>query len=274
MNLFTSLAAAVLLSLPVTAPSLAGDPPKKPVKTYTIEQFMKTVRFGGADLSPDEKTVLYSSNQDGIFNLYEVPFAGGAAKQLTHSKTESLYTLGYLPNGRILYAADQGGNELTHIYLRTTDGVVTDLTPGTVAKNQYSGLSHDRKGFFSQSNARNKAAFDLYEMDLATMKPRLLYENPGGFFPGDVSPDRRYVALTKPVTTTNSDVYLYDTQAKTTKNLTPHEGEVASSPQEFSPDGSKLLIQTNAGSEFGYVTAYDLKHGDADLHDCVESNAF
>ena len=256
-----------LLLLGITSFKPAGDPPRKPVKTYTIEQFMKTVRFGGADLSPDEKTVLYSSNQDGIFNLYEVPFAGGTPKQLTHSKTESLYVLGYLPDGRILYAADQGGNELTHIYLREKDGAVTDLTPGPNAKYQYAGLSHDRKSFYYQSNARNKAAFDVFEMDLAMMKPRMIYENGGGFFPGDVSPDRRYIALSKTVTTTNSDAYLYDTQTKETKNLTPHEGEVANSPQEFSPDGSKLLIRTDAGGEYAYVTAYDLKTSKVTLLD-------
>ncbi|MEZ0539945.1 S9 family peptidase [Fibrella arboris] len=255
------LPVVALLSVGYVARPAAGDPPVKAVRQYTIEQFMKTIRFGGADLSPDEKTVLFSSNQDGIFNLYEVPFAGGQPKQLTFSKKESLFTLGYLPDGRILYAADQGGNELTHIYLRERDGAVTDLTPGPDAKYQYAGLSHDRKGFFYQSNARDKAAFDLFEMDLATMKPRLIYQNPGGYFPGGVSPDRRYVALSKTITTTNSDVCLYDTQTKETKLVTAHEGEVANSPEGFSPDGKKLLIGSDAGSEFAYVSAYDLKTG-------------
>ncbi len=250
-----------LLALGYVTQSVAGDPPVKAVRQYTIEQFMKTIRFGGADLSPDEKTVVFSSNQDGIFNLYEVPFAGGQPKQLTFSKKESLFTLDYLPDGRILYSADQGGNELTHIYLRERDGAVTDLTPGPNAKFQYAGLSHDRKSFFYQSNERDKAAFDVYEMDLATMKPRMIYQNSGGYLPGDVSPDRRHVALSKVATTTNSDVCLYDTQTKETKLLTAHAGEVANNPADFSPDGKKLLIRTDAGSEFAYVTAYDLKTG-------------
>lgn len=250
-----------LLGIGYVSPSVAGDPPKKAVRQYTIEQFMKTIRLGGAALSPDEKTVLYSSNQDGIFNLYELPFAGGTPKQLTFSKKESLFTLGYLPDGRILYSADQGGNELAHIYLRERDGAVTDLTPGPNAKYQFAGLSHDRKGFFYQSNARNKAAFDVYEMDLATMKPQLIYENSGDYFPGDVSPDRRYVALSKVMTSANSDVALYDTQTKETKLLTAHQGEVANSPMEFSPDGGRLLIRTDTGGEFAHVDAYDLKTG-------------
>lgn len=256
------------LSASVHLTALAGPAPKPaPARKYTIEQFMKTIRFGGSDISPDEKTVLFSSNQDGVFNLYEIPFSGsGQPKQLTSSKTDAIFVGGYLPDGRILYTSDQGGNELDHIYLREKDGAVSDLTPAGKAergpaKFQYAGLSHDRKSFFYQSNQRNKAAFDVYEMDLATMKPKLLFENPGGFFPGDVSPDKRYVALSKTITTTNSDAYLYDTQTKETKLLTKHEGEVRNGPAGFTPDGKKLLISTDEGNEFSYVKACDLATG-------------
>ncbi|GAB4034648.1 S9 family peptidase [Spirosoma gilvum] len=223
---------------------------------------MKTIRFGGSDISPDEQRVLYSSNQDGVFNLYEMPFNGGdQPKQLTFSKTNAIFAIGYLPDGRILYSSDQGGNELTHIYLREKDGTIKDLTPAEKAKFQFNGLSHDRKSFFYESNQRNAAAFDVYEMDIATLTPKLLFENPGGFFPGDVSPDKRYLSLTKTITTTNSDAYLYDSQTKETKLLTKHTGDVSNGAAGFTPDGKKLLISTNENAEFSYVNAYDLATG-------------
>ena len=249
--------------------ALAGPAPKpSAVHKYTIEQFMKTIRFGGSDISPDEQTVLFSSNLDGVFNLYEIPFNGaGQPKQLTSSKTNAIFAIGYLPDGRILYSSDQGGNELNHIYLRGKDGTVKDLTPAEKTKFQFGGLSHDRKSFFYQSNQRNKAAFDVYEMDLATMKPTLLFENPGGFFPGDLSPDKRYIALAKTLTTSNGDVYLYDTQTKENKLLTKHTGEVSNDPDGFTPDGKKLLISTNEGNEFYYVKAYDLASGQSTVLD-------
>jgi dipeptidyl aminopeptidase/acylaminoacyl peptidase len=249
--------------------TLAGPVPKPvAVPKYTIEQFMKTIRFGGSDISPDEQKVLYSSNQDGVFNLYEIPFNGtGQPKQLTSSKTNAIFAIGYLPDGRILYSSDQGGNELNHIYLREKDGRVKDLTTADKAKFQFGGLSHDRKSFFYQSNLRNPAAFDLYEMDIATLKPKLLFENPGGFFPGDVSPDKRYIALAKTITTTNSDTYLYDLQTKETKLLTKHTGDVSNGPEGFTPDSRKLLISTDDGNEFSYVKAYDLATGQSTVLD-------
>ncbi|GAB4019866.1 S9 family peptidase [Spirosoma migulaei] len=248
---------------------LAGPAPKPAaVPKYTIEQFMKTIRFGGSDISPDEQKVLYSSNQDGVFNLYEIPFNGtGQPKQLTSSKTNAIFAIGYLPDGRILYSSDQGGNELNHIYLREKDGRIKDLTTADKAKFQFGGLSHDRKSFFYQSNLRNPAAFDLYEMDIATLKPKLLFENPGGFFPGDVSPDKRYIALAKTITTTNSDTYLYDLQTKETKLLTKHTSDVSNGPEGFTPDSKKLLISTDDGNEFSYVKAYDLATGQSTVLD-------
>ena len=266
INQRTVLILAFTLSMGVT---LAGPAPKRSAaRKYTIEQFMKTIRFGGSDISPDEQTVLFSSNQDGVFNLYEIPFNGsGQPKQLTTSKTNAIFALGYLPDGRILYSSDQGGNELTHIYLREKDGAVSDLTPADKAKFQYAGLSHDRKSFFYQSNQRNRAAFDVYEMDIATLKPTLIFENSGEFFPGDVSPDRRYVALAKTITTSNSDTYLYDAKTKQIKLLTKHEGEMNNGPEGFTPDGKKLLISTDDGNEFSYVKAYDLETGQSTVLD-------
>jgi dipeptidyl aminopeptidase/acylaminoacyl peptidase len=268
----TQLSPRLLLTVSLSIAAfvvLAGPAPKRAApRNYTIEQFMKTIRFGGADISPDEQTVLFSSNQDGVFNLYEIPFnGGGQPKQLTFSKTDAIFVIGYLTDGRILYSSDQGGNELNHIYLRERDGAVSDLTPGEKAKFQFGGLSHDRKSFFYQSNQRNKAAFDVFEMDLTTMKPRLIFENPGSFFPGDVSPDKRYIALSKPYTSTNGDVYLYDIQTKENKLLTKHEGEVNNGPEGFSPDSKKLLISTDEGNEFAYVKAYDLSTGQSTVLD-------
>ena len=214
------------------------------------------------------RTVLFSSNQDGVFNLYELPFDGsGQPKQLTTSKTNAIFAIGYLPDGRILYSSDQGGNELTHIYLREKDGAVKDLTPAPKAKFQFAGLSHDRKSFFYQSNQRSPAAFDVYELDVATLTPTLLFENPGGFFPGDVSPDKRYIALAKTITTSNGDVYLYNTKTKENKLLTKHTGDVNNGPEGFTPDGRKLLISTDEGNEFSYMKAYDLATGQSTILD-------
>jgi hypothetical protein len=47
------------------------------IRKYSIEQFMKTVSIGGSSFSFDEKSILFSSNESGIFNAFVMPIQGG-----------------------------------------------------------------------------------------------------------------------------------------------------------------------------------------------------
>src|SRR5215510_10589359 len=87
-----------------------------PVKEYTIEQFMNTVRIGGSSFSSDEKQILFHSNKTGIYNAYSVAVTGGAPAQLTISTKESTFSVSYFPNDtRFIYTYDRGGNENSHL---------------------------------------------------------------------------------------------------------------------------------------------------------------
>ena len=112
-------AALIVLGL-LTFPAFGQGAKKaaagRAVKQYTIEQFLTTTAIGGSSFSADEKSILFSSNKSGIYNVYSVPVTGGEPRQLTRSTTESTFSVGYFPNdSRILYTHDQGGNENNHI---------------------------------------------------------------------------------------------------------------------------------------------------------------
>src|SRR5688572_30738842 len=77
LSLLAFLAGA--LAAPVHAAEAPAKPPakgatatnaKKAPKRYTIEQFMATTTVTGATFSKDEKQILFSSNESGIFNVY------------------------------------------------------------------------------------------------------------------------------------------------------------------------------------------------------------
>jgi dipeptidyl aminopeptidase/acylaminoacyl peptidase len=84
----------------------------------------------------------------------------------------------------------------------------------------------------------------------------------GGFFLGPVSRDNRYLALVKPRTTNDSDVYLYDRETRELRNLTDHTGPVSNSPATFTPDSRALLYTTDEGHEFAHLVRYDLATGE------------
>ncbi|MFL6588707.1 MAG: prolyl oligopeptidase family serine peptidase [Chthoniobacterales bacterium] len=239
----------------------------KAVKQYTIEQFMATVRLGGASFSADEKSILFHSNKTGIFNVYSMPVGGGEAKQLTNSTKESTYAVSYFPaDARFLYRFDKGGNENEHLYLRELDGSERDLTPGDKTKAQFYGWSEDRKSFFFGTNTRDPKFFDVFEMSIADLKPVLLYQDETGYEVGAISNDKKFIAFGKPgASTADSDVYLYNVATKEMKNITSHTGDVGNSPETFDPSSKFLYYLSDDGSEFKGIVRYDLAKGQKDV---------
>lgn len=240
----------------------------KPGKLYTMTQFMDIVQIGGGSFSPDERKLLFHSKETGIFNAYEIDLETGQQKALTSSTDNAVFAYSYFPqDDRILFGSDKGGNEITHIYVRSTDGAVNDLIQDTTAKAAYFGWSYDRKALYYASNSRDKRYFDLVSVQIdgdpegGVYPTSVVYKNEQGLDPSAISDDGRYIALSKPITTNNSDMYLLDTQTSKTQLLSQHEGDVQYDPQYFSRDGSKLIYLTDEGSEFTYLASYDINTG-------------
>lgn len=253
------------LALLLASATSAGQQTRRVPRQYTIDQFMNVVRVAGASFSPDEKRVLFSSNRSGIFNAYSVPVTGGDAVQLTRSTTDSTYAVSYFPvDERILYTRDSGGDENNHLYVRGSDGKERDLTPAAAGKKlkaAFVGWSGDDRSFFVRTNERDARFFDLYRYDAASYARTLVYQNDSGFQIGDVSHDGRWVALDKPNTTLDSDVYLYSVDSKELKHLTAHQGQISFSVAAFDPGTTALYFLTDEGREFKFVRRYLLATG-------------
>jgi len=255
-------AAHVVHAAAPRATSAKSASPSKPAKRYSIEQFMATTSIGGASFSADEKRILYSSNASGIFNVYSMPVGGGEPTALTHSTLESNFAVGYFPgDDRVLFTRDQGGNEQNHLYVRELDGSEKDLTPGDKLKAGFAGWSADEKSFFVTSNERDARFFDVYRYDAKTYARTLVFTNEKGLSVSLVSRDGRWMALGKPNTTADSDVFLFDTQTQALKHITPHEGVAEFGAVSFDPASRRLLLRSNAGSEFSRLLSHDLASG-------------
>jgi dipeptidyl aminopeptidase/acylaminoacyl peptidase len=252
-----------MLRRAVRAARRCGDTDKtfKPTQ-YSVADFYANKDYSGASFSPDRQKILVGSNSSGIWNAYAVPVAGGDLEPLTSSTTNSIFPVSYFPNdGRIIYSSDQGGNELSHLYVRNADGSVTDVTPGTRHVARFVGWSGDDKSFFITTNERDPRFFDLYEVKTDGLAKTLVYKNTEGYNIGGVSRDKRYLALAKSYTTSDQDIFLHDLQKNSATNITKHTGTVNNTPADFSPDGTKLLFVSDSGREFTSLRSYDLIDG-------------
>lgn len=242
--------------------SKAAKPPAKGPKRYTIEQFMATTSVAGASFSADEKRVLFSSNQSGVWNVYSLPVEGGTPQALTHSTTDSIRSVGYFPNDdRLLFSRDQGGNEQTHLFVREIDGSERDLTPGDKLKASFLSWSPDGDAFYVTSNERDPKFFDLYRYDSRSYARTLIYQNELGLDVAAISRDGRWLALGKGRTTADSDIHLHDLRDGSTKLLTQHSGVINHEAQSFDPASKRLYFTSDEGGEFAKLRSYDLANG-------------
>lgn len=247
------------------------QPNEEPPTEYTIEQFMNTIQIFGSSFSPDESKILFTSKETGIYNAYEIPVTGGDARQLTTSDDDYVVAISYFPEDeRFLFTSDQGGNEINHIYVMDTDGETQDLIDDPEAKAQFYGWAGDKQSFFYTTNKRDPRYFDLYEMDISSSEPgsesnvfssQLVYENEG-YSLGPVSDDEKWMALIKPLTTNNNDLYVRNMESGENTHISEHEGIASFSPQYFSFDNKKLFYTTNKDGEFRYLMSYDIETGE------------
>ncbi|WP_375578696.1 alpha/beta fold hydrolase [Marivirga tractuosa] len=238
---------------------------KEKVTQYSIEEFYNNVNYSGGYFSHDESKLLVSSNASGIYNLYALHTDGSDVDTLSNNTEESWFANSYFPNDdRILFSADKGGNEISHIYLLDEDENVTDLTPGEEEKASFIGWSKDLKSFNYTSNKRDPKFFDIYEMDIENFESKLIFENNTGGNPSGISDDKRYVAISKPITTSINKLIVVEVESGEQTKISPENPTASYGAQEFSSDSKFLFYTTNDGSEFTYLSRYNLEDGSSE----------
>ncbi len=244
-------------------PRVEAAAPVAPPAQYDAEAFFTTTSYGlagGYAWSHDDKDLLVHADETGIFNAYSVAAKGGDKLPLTESQ-ESTFAISWFPDDRrVLISADKGGNELDHVYVRELSGEIRDLTPGEKVKASFAGWSQDRQHFYVVTNERNERAFDLYRYAAKDYGRTLVFRNDEALEIAAVSRDGNNVALVKPRTSADSDIYLANVSTKKPelKLITRHEGNIEHSVYDFTRDGTQLVYSTNEHGEFQQAWTYDL----------------
>lgn len=260
-----ALALALAMLIPVghaaarTPPAAATPAAALPSKQYRIQDFIDTVGVAGASFSADESRLLFSSNKSGIWNAYSMPVEGGEWTPVTRSTVDSTYAVAYFPHDdRVLFTRDQGGNELNHLYVIGADGKERDLTPGDKLKAGFEGFSHDGRHFYVSSNERDPKVFDLYRYDSGDYARELVYRNADAYQLGPISADGRWIALAKPNTTNDADLFVAELAGGKATKVSAHSGEALFAGQDFSPDSKWLYYTANDQSEFAELRRVEL----------------
>jgi dipeptidyl aminopeptidase/acylaminoacyl peptidase len=268
----TAIASAASLPAPqaVTDPKqITSKPDARVEKTLTIEKLYMTRQIGGATWSPDGKTVAFISNLSGRNNLWLVPSDGGWPTQLTISDQRQT-TPTWSPDGKwIAYASDYDGDEQWDIFLVSPKtGQVVNITNTRQIAEEDPVWSPDGRYLAYTVKPKTSSVFeiDVYDTVLREVKHVTTGTAKDLFnFEPIWSKDGILIFYSQSQAKgTDSNIFVADVAAGTSKLLTPHKGEAIYQADDVSPDGKHLLITSNAGN--GYENAGLLEIATRKIH--------
>ena len=250
-----------------TAPVRA---PRRQKRTPAFEQFFAFRRLNPPAtpppiaFTPDAKSILFSADISGQFNIWRVSRSGGAPKQLTTFEDESVRTITVSPDGKtIVFTADPSGDEFHQIYaLPIRGGWPERWTDAEQVQHFFfqGGWSPDGSQIAYSANSNVPTDQDVWLRDIETGETRLLLGELGFAFPGSWSPDGRFLTAVQIRSTSDTSVHLIDVQSGDTRELTSHseDDEAFYIPGPWAQDSSGFYLVANEGREFAGLAFYRL----------------
>ncbi|MCP4048922.1 MAG: S9 family peptidase, partial [Gammaproteobacteria bacterium] len=255
---------------PVATPEPVQTSAVVEIPKYSAQVFFETTSYGLTDpagyaFSPDGNAVLMSSDASGVFNVYSLPLDGNSPDQLTNSTDNAVFAVSWFPkDSRILYTYDGGGDELNHVFVREADGSSVDLTPGDQLKADFLAWAKGGESFYLISTERDQQNFDVYRYSASDYSREMAFKNTG-FQISAISDDGRWLALDKPRTSADSDIFVVDLYSDNQEPMliTGHMGNIQHETYEFTRDNNNLVYATNEHGEFMQAWKYDLQTGES-----------
>ena len=254
-----------------TAPAFITDPHQIQSKAnpdvqqwqLSIEKLFTIRRVGGTAWSPDGKQIAFMSNFTGRNNLWLVPAEGGWPVQLTISDQRQA-SPAWSPDGRwIAYISDHDGDEQWDIFLVSpANGDVINLTNTPAISEESPAWAPDSRHLAYQVKPQTSSTYEIDVMDILTRKVRHLTTGTAANL-GNNSPiwsrDGKRIAYTQQhAAGKDSNVFVAEVASGKSTLVTPHEGEHNFSAADWSPDGKKLLITSNASNGYDNVGLLDV----------------
>ncbi|MDA1193861.1 MAG: S9 family peptidase [Planctomycetota bacterium] len=224
--------------------------------------------FGNPDranvtVSPDGSLLGFLAPLDGVMNVWIAPLEEpAAAVAVTHDTGRGIRRYQWChDNRRMLYLADEGGNE--NWTLHAIDLVTRRsraLTPTTGVAARIEGLSPKRpRHVLVGLNARDPRLHDLHEIDLVTGASTLVVENPG--FGGFLVDDDYQARFASSLTPDGGSKILRKAADGSWQPFATigQEDALTTGPRGFDKSGRLMYLLDSRGRNTAALTAVDLE---------------
>jgi len=240
-----------------------SNPAARPV---AIPDLFLTRSAAGAVATPDGKTVVFSGNISGRYNLWKVSVGGGAPTPLAQSD-ERQYGPVISPDGKwVVFQSDIGGNELYDLYaVPLAGGAVVNLTATDDATEQGPIFSADGGMIAYTHKLKTAPQTDIWVMDFNSHKARALTHEAQAnqvWSPVAFTADgRSLIANRGDVNQIGSAAWRIDLATGKADKITPGDDHHLVSAADISPDGTLLAITANLQGPQQQAGVLDLKTG-------------
>src|SRR5438093_3047422 len=233
------------------------------VPRYTIEQLFATRTIGDAAWSPDGERVVAVTNISGRNNLWLIPAAGGWPTQLTMSEQRQAAPA-WSPDARwIAFQSDHDADEQWDLFLVSpANGEVKNLTNTPAIAEEGPLWSPDSRWIAYAVKPRSAPNYEIGLWDVRAGRGRALTRGTPpdwSLAPVGFAPDGKWLIASRiHASDKDASAVLVDLGTGAVHDLTPHSGEQRWIPADLSPDGRRVLVESDARNGFANAALLDL----------------
>lgn len=227
-----------------------------------VDALLTTTRIGDVARSNDGRRLVYTSNASGRLNLWIMNADGTDAHKLVTNDDRQTGARFTRDDSAVVYSQDRGGNEYYDIYaVPVGGGDPRNLTNTPDVSETMDEFSPDGKLLAIGVKQKTAPSTNLAVMDWPSGAIRQLTHetDPKASWSENAwSPDGKFIYATRSIGIDDSQIYRVNAATGASEQLMEHTGKQLVSISDVSPDGSTLLLTSDAKGGYENVAVYDL----------------
>jgi dipeptidyl aminopeptidase/acylaminoacyl peptidase len=266
-------ASAAVLALAAAVPALAQSVERREMGNQILENVPvapASIREGLARYQNARSAVfddwlpgggMVIATRFGNTNQLHLVAAPGADRSQITFYDEPVAAAHTLPDGKILFSKDTGGDEWFQLFVRDADGKTVQLTE-TGTRNGSPAWSKDGAILVWSRSTKGSGDADVLMRDpSAPGGAKVIHKGQGQVSPVAVSPDGKTVLLGRYLSINESRYSLLDVATGKLTEFNPNKAKVAYSGGTFTPDSKSVLVLSDEGSDFARLVQIDVANG-------------
>ena len=233
-----------------------------------IEKFLNISIDGGGTYHPNKDRIAFVSDRSGVYQIYTYDMENKNINKISSGEDRSTNPI-YLPDGKLLYSTDVGGNERFQImvYDESTNKTFR-LTSFLEAKHRFQFATEN--AVYVSANILDNQRFDVFRYNFPLeegMLEELLLEGEP-FIPVSplmVNKDETKLIVSKTKSNLSNDLIMLDLKDKSSKLLTKcfqkHNSRFY--PVDFVEE-MMILIRSDHGRDFMSLAVFDFENDKLD----------